>query len=578
MNKKVLLRILTLLFVLGFMVSVGVVMATNLPQADMQTITVDTTVDDLIDNGNCSLREAIQAANTGTAVDACPAGGMTTTIMIPAGTYSLTIPGAHETENVTGDMNITANVTIVGAGAGITILNANGLDRFFFIHPNSITEISGVTITGGFVDGYSGGGIYVAGTLDLQDAVVTENVATTPSSTGGGLGGGIIIWEGEFTANNIEISRNSAKLSGGGLYVRSSSATIHNALIQENSSIDSAGGGIRNGATEADSILTITDSHIISNTSGNNGGGIGNTFNSGRLAMTSLERVTISGNSAVVGSDYLSGLGGGIGNGAIIDTSSGSGIINVRHSTIRNNMATNGGGIGSTPVGVTGPVLVQVTVENSVIEGNIASGDGFQVGNGGGILSLDGVLTVRNSTISGNQATGSGSQLSGLGGGVLVAAQVLPATTSLVATTISENTAALVGNGVANANLGGGSTVEFKNTLVADNGALNCFNNGGVMTSLGYNLDSQDACSFNQGTDLVNTSPMLGNLTAENGTIVYPLLAESPAIDSGSCTDENGDPITVDQRGMSRPQGVTCDIGAYEVATTFNTYLPMITK
>jgi hypothetical protein len=91
-------------------------------------------------------------------------------------------------------------------------------------------------------------------------------------------------------------------------------------------------------------------------------------------------------------------------------------------------------------------------------------------------------------------------------------------------------------------------------------------NQGGTITSLGYNLDSGPTCAafLNQATDLTNTDPMLGPLTAEGDTFVHPLMAGSPAIDTGSCTDTNGDPILFDQRGISRPQGATCHIGAYE--------------
>lgn len=55
------------------------------------TITVNTFADDLAVNGNCTLREAIQSANTDSAVDACPAGSGADTIVLAAGTYTLTI-------------------------------------------------------------------------------------------------------------------------------------------------------------------------------------------------------------------------------------------------------------------------------------------------------------------------------------------------------------------------------------------------------------------------------------------------------------------------------------------------------
>src|SRR5437870_3850242 len=88
------------------------------------TITVNTTEDELTVDGNCSLREAIQAANTDSAVDACPAGSGADTITLPVGTYTLTIPGANEDANQTGDLDNARDLTINGAGAAATIIQA----------------------------------------------------------------------------------------------------------------------------------------------------------------------------------------------------------------------------------------------------------------------------------------------------------------------------------------------------------------------------------------------------------------------------------------------------------------------
>jgi len=71
-------------------------------------IAVTTTADELNADGDCSLREAIQAANTDTAVDACPAGSGADTIVVPAGTYAISIAGTGEDANATGDFDITS--------------------------------------------------------------------------------------------------------------------------------------------------------------------------------------------------------------------------------------------------------------------------------------------------------------------------------------------------------------------------------------------------------------------------------------------------------------------------------------
>lgn len=83
-------------------------------QARAATITPNTTADELDSDGNCSLREAIQAANTDSAVDACTAGSGADTIDVPAGTYALAIAGAGEDANATGDLDILPSVLTIG--------------------------------------------------------------------------------------------------------------------------------------------------------------------------------------------------------------------------------------------------------------------------------------------------------------------------------------------------------------------------------------------------------------------------------------------------------------------------------
>src|SRR5687767_1162009 len=85
---------------------VAVVSMLSLPVAYAATITVTTTTDELNSDGDCSLREAIRAANLDRGVDACPAGTATDTITLPPGTYTLTIPGGDEDGALTGDLDI----------------------------------------------------------------------------------------------------------------------------------------------------------------------------------------------------------------------------------------------------------------------------------------------------------------------------------------------------------------------------------------------------------------------------------------------------------------------------------------
>ena len=90
----------------------------------------------------------------------------------------------------------------------------------------------------------------------------------------------------------------------------------------------------------------------------------------------------------------------------------------------------------------------------------------------------------------------------------------------------------------------------------------NCVGAAPVETT-GYNLDSGTSCALGLPTDLSSTHPKLAPLADHGGpTMTMALRAGSPAIDHGG-TATTGCPAT-DQRGVPRPQGPACDIGAFE--------------
>src|SRR3989442_2719786 len=124
--------------------------------------------------GTCTLRAAIQEANAHTGAD---------TIMVPAGTYLLTIPGRGEDMATTGDLDITDTVTIIGAGADRTIVDGNGIDRVFeIVNSAAVVAISSLTIRNGDPGPVAldtdGGGLYNQGTLTLSDVVVADKTAS----------------------------------------------------------------------------------------------------------------------------------------------------------------------------------------------------------------------------------------------------------------------------------------------------------------------------------------------------------------------------------------------------------------
>ncbi len=102
-----------------------------------------------------------------------------------------------------------------------------------------------------------------------------------------------------------------------------------------------------------------------------------------------------------------------------------------------------------------------------------------------------------------------------------------------------------------------------------------------VLMSGGHNLGDDGTCGLTDPTDLPNTNPMLGPLQHNGGpTETHALLPGSPAIDAippADCRwDDDGDPgtpevpLATDQRGVARPQGAGCDIGAVEVTACAN--------
>jgi HYR domain/Right handed beta helix region len=213
--------------------------------------------------------------------------------------------------------------------------------------------------------------------------------------------------------------------------------------------------------------------------------------------------------------------------GAIYST----GTLSVDTSTFSNNTANNGPGIYAG-----GPV----TISNSTFNDNSTASDD------GGAVFANGAMTIANSTFSGN-STSPGH----LGGGLVTGCG------SSANVTITNST--FFGN---SAGSGGGiyrcsGTVTIKNTIVANNSGGNCVG----VSSAGNNLSSDGTCSP-IASDLANTNPQLGPLQNNGGpTQTHALLTGSPAINAGSNT---GCP-SADQRGVSRPQAGTCDIGAFEV-------------
>src|SRR5262249_28196708 len=113
----------------------------------------------------------------------------------------------------------------------------------------------------------------------------------------------------------------------------------------------------------------------------------------------------------------------------------------------------------------------------------------------------------------------------------------------------------------------GTTAVTLRNNILAANVANGAPNNCvAALTSGGGNLEdtAPSQCGLTGPGDRAGVSPLLGGIGNNGGpTLTQQLLAGSPAIDAGT---GSGCPST-DQRGVARPIGGACDIGAYELAT-----------
>lgn len=200
--------------------------------------------------------------------------------------------------------------------------------------------------------------------------------------------------------------------------------------------------------------------------------------------------------------------------------------------------------------------LSVLKLSRSAVYGNKAIEDGGMGGFGGGILN-QGFLFVHDSTISGNEAKS--------GGGIASAGPIA----ELKNVTVVQNKADdLGGGGIVNL-LG---LFQLGNSLIALNtdagGQADC--SGGFL-SLGYNLiqNLPAVCAFgpNLASNIIGVDPLIGPLQDNGGTKTHALLAGSPALNAGNPGSSLGIQCNdLDQRGVRRPQGVSCDIGAYEFA------------
>ncbi len=235
-------------------------------------ITVTTTIDVIKSDGKCSLREAVIASNKDKSVSGitgeCAPGNKDDTIILNEGTYSLTrTDNGNENSASTGDLDITGDLVIRGAGADKTFIDGSQLtDRLFQVISGRFTLI-GVTLYGGKSRSV-GGSIMVESTVSVHDSAIIGAIAKT---SGGGIYNKL---SGNLTLINTTIYQNSALINGGGLFNDGGIMTIINSTISENSTYGSGGGLWNNGEINLLNV-TISKNKADKNFDGyGDGGGI----------------------------------------------------------------------------------------------------------------------------------------------------------------------------------------------------------------------------------------------------------------------------------------------------------------
>jgi CSLREA domain-containing protein len=421
--------------------------------AGATSIDVTTGADVSGEDDLCSLREAINAAQTNTAIqpggagDDCPAGDQNQddTIQLAATTYSISGAG-NENSNATGDFDIgfgTGNegfLTIDGVadadGIPQAIIDAADQDRIFDIQ--------------------SGG----TPTVAIHDVTLRNGKPPEVSSDGGAI--------------LIRDDDSQFELTGARI---------------ENSEANGWGGGLANLAGTDGVDINITQTEFSGNSSGDDGGGL------------------------------------------YVDVPQDFGVEIKRSAFVGNHSDTMGGGIYISSPGTDGSGPV-VELENGTVSGNTANAGG------GGVafdFGLTGTFWSRFSTIAQNSTT-----TPGAGGGIY--------------TNDSDQFVLFQGGTIISGNTSAGAP-------------LNC-SGPGQFSTLGNNLDSGATCfPTPAGTDLLNTDPLLAPLAYNAGgsrtTRTHGLFDTSPALNripTLSCGNASG----VDQRGVSRPVGAACDVGAFE--------------
>jgi fibronectin-binding autotransporter adhesin len=468
------------------------------------------------------------------------------------------------------DLTVTGGV--VGSPGGGGILKIGGslsLDRVTVTNNLAISSSGPV----------AGGGIFDGGNATITNSTISGNRARTTASGGEADGGGIATVGGNLTVTSSRITGNRAtsKLTsgtatarGGGLYEDSGTLTLQGSTVSGNrvtasgpANVFAQGAGFSANSTSVD---TVSGSALTKNTATADSS-TGFAFAGGGGYIDDTAHVTgsvLAANVLMASGSTATAAGGGLSaEQATLSRSTVNGN-RVAATTTGGDALVQGGGVGTD-----GPTKLSA----STVSRNISTARTSAAANAGaygGGIDADAV-DASNSTIALNRLTASSPSVGGsstVHGGGINAFTV--SATPMIDSTVAGNVTSAAGGTVTRQ--GGGlytsSMTTLEGTIIANNTALqgpDCF---GGPTSNGHNLIRKTAgCSFSKtSTDKVSKNPKLGPLASNGGpTQTMAIVATSPAfnaIPKAACA------VHADQRGVHRPQGTRCDIGAYELKIT----------
>jgi CSLREA domain-containing protein len=246
---------------LGIVGVLGALGALLLSSPALGAVITPTTFGDENGGGtDCSLREAILAADTDAAFGGCPAGGGADTIPLGAGTYGLSIPpGSTGDGSLEGDLDVAGPLTITHTGLAPAVIDGNGIDRVVQVLPTGNLTASGLTIRNGRTT-QSGAGIRNEGNVNLSNATLTGNEST--ASFGGGIAN---TSTGTLVLTNVTISGNRAENDSGGLdQGPGGQANLNNVTITGNTA-DTNGNGGGGGGVVAKGTVNLRSTIIAGN-------------------------------------------------------------------------------------------------------------------------------------------------------------------------------------------------------------------------------------------------------------------------------------------------------------------------